>query len=259
MAKVERPGKIFVDWSQNARHKTTIGVYSMRARPEPTVSTPVTWDEVEAGAVGDAPIEIRLPRCSGSRRSARRSVRAGADHEAIVAGELIGSAACRGESSVLKHPGGRETLDGLAGGDPAGAEHAEQRQAIARAKLMANAPGNDRLVRCDNATIAPPMPPIVEKPMASARLTWLLTRPSAPSSAYDMAMTVVGLNNKPIPKPPIAQQKNVAHNGQPDASTGTLAPSPTPIANPHRTGGAGRYRDGGRSTIARLSSSTRHR
>jgi bifunctional non-homologous end joining protein LigD len=52
MAKVERPGKIFVDWSQNARHKTTIGVYSLRARPLPTVSTPVTWDEVEACAAG---------------------------------------------------------------------------------------------------------------------------------------------------------------------------------------------------------------
>ena len=53
MAKAERPGKIFVDWSQNARHKTTIGVYSMRARPEPTCSTPVTWDEVESCAAGD--------------------------------------------------------------------------------------------------------------------------------------------------------------------------------------------------------------
>jgi bifunctional non-homologous end joining protein LigD len=52
MAKAVRPGKIFVDWSQNARHKTTIGVYSLRARPEPTCSTPVTWDEVAACAEG---------------------------------------------------------------------------------------------------------------------------------------------------------------------------------------------------------------
>ena len=58
MAKVERPGKIFVDWSQNARFKTTIGVYSMRARPEPTVSTPVTWDEVETCS-GDG-VELRF-------------------------------------------------------------------------------------------------------------------------------------------------------------------------------------------------------
>jgi bifunctional non-homologous end joining protein LigD len=50
MAKAERPGKIFVDWSQNAFHKTTIAPYSLRARPEPTVSTPVTWDEVDVCA-----------------------------------------------------------------------------------------------------------------------------------------------------------------------------------------------------------------
>lgn len=54
MAKAERPRKVFVDWSQNAFHKTTIAVYSLRARPAPTVSTPVTWDEVAAGAAGDA-------------------------------------------------------------------------------------------------------------------------------------------------------------------------------------------------------------
>jgi bifunctional non-homologous end joining protein LigD len=54
MAKVERPGKVFVDWSQNALHKTTIAPYSLRARDRPTVSTPVTWDEVEACASGDA-------------------------------------------------------------------------------------------------------------------------------------------------------------------------------------------------------------
>jgi bifunctional non-homologous end joining protein LigD len=53
MTKAERRNKVFIDWSQNSRHKTTIAVYSLRARPRPTVSTPVTWDEVEAGA-GDA-------------------------------------------------------------------------------------------------------------------------------------------------------------------------------------------------------------
>jgi len=50
MKKVERKGKVFVDWSQNHRRKTTIAVYSLRARERPTVSTPVTWEEVE-GAV----------------------------------------------------------------------------------------------------------------------------------------------------------------------------------------------------------------
>jgi bifunctional non-homologous end joining protein LigD len=47
MKKQVRTGKVFVDWSQNDEHKTTIAVYSLRAREHPTVSTPVTWDEVE--------------------------------------------------------------------------------------------------------------------------------------------------------------------------------------------------------------------
>ena len=46
MSRVLRKGKVFVDWSQNDEHKTTICVYSLRAKEEPTVSTPVTWDEV---------------------------------------------------------------------------------------------------------------------------------------------------------------------------------------------------------------------
>ena len=45
MSKSVRKGKVFVDWSQNDEHKTTICVYSLRAKEEPTVSTPVTWDE----------------------------------------------------------------------------------------------------------------------------------------------------------------------------------------------------------------------
>jgi bifunctional non-homologous end joining protein LigD len=47
MRKDLRPGKVFIDWSQNDEHKTTVSVYSLRARERPTVSTPVTWDEVE--------------------------------------------------------------------------------------------------------------------------------------------------------------------------------------------------------------------
>jgi bifunctional non-homologous end joining protein LigD len=47
MKKELRKGKVFVDWSQNDEHKTTVSVYSLRARERPTVSTPVTWDEVE--------------------------------------------------------------------------------------------------------------------------------------------------------------------------------------------------------------------
>jgi len=48
MTKALRPGKVLVDWSQNSAAKTTVSVYSLRARDRPTVSTPVTWDEVAA-------------------------------------------------------------------------------------------------------------------------------------------------------------------------------------------------------------------
>jgi bifunctional non-homologous end joining protein LigD len=44
-----RRNKVLIDWSQNDEHKTTVGVYSLRARERPTVSTPLAWDEVEAG------------------------------------------------------------------------------------------------------------------------------------------------------------------------------------------------------------------
>ena len=47
MKKAIRTGKVLVDWSQNDEHKTTISIYSLRARERPTVSTPVTWEEVE--------------------------------------------------------------------------------------------------------------------------------------------------------------------------------------------------------------------
>jgi bifunctional non-homologous end joining protein LigD len=47
MTKRLRPGRVLVDWSQNDAHKTTVTVYSVRARESPTVSTPVSWEEVE--------------------------------------------------------------------------------------------------------------------------------------------------------------------------------------------------------------------
>src|SRR5438094_1587825 len=47
MKKAMRTNNIFVDWSQNDDHKTTVSVYALRAREPPTVSTPITWDEVE--------------------------------------------------------------------------------------------------------------------------------------------------------------------------------------------------------------------
>jgi bifunctional non-homologous end joining protein LigD len=50
MTKSLRDGKVFIDWSQNDEHKTTACVYSLRAKERPTVSTPVTWDEVAAAS-----------------------------------------------------------------------------------------------------------------------------------------------------------------------------------------------------------------
>lgn len=55
MARDQRPGKVFVDWSQNDRHKTTVCAYSMRATDQPSASTPLAWEEVETVAEsGDA-------------------------------------------------------------------------------------------------------------------------------------------------------------------------------------------------------------
>jgi bifunctional non-homologous end joining protein LigD len=60
MKKSLRTGKVFVDWSQNSFHKTTVAAYSLRAKPTPTVSTPVDWTEVEAGDDGE-PLTFTAP------------------------------------------------------------------------------------------------------------------------------------------------------------------------------------------------------
>ncbi|MCY7400579.1 MAG: non-homologous end-joining DNA ligase [Nocardioides sp.] len=57
MTKAKRPGKVFLDWSQNSGSKTTISPYSLRGRERPTVATPLAWDEVEAGAEDDLALE----------------------------------------------------------------------------------------------------------------------------------------------------------------------------------------------------------
>jgi bifunctional non-homologous end joining protein LigD len=62
MSKALRKGKVFVDWSQNDEHKTTICVYSLRAKEEPTVSTPVTWEEV-ANCLKKKKAELLKFRC----------------------------------------------------------------------------------------------------------------------------------------------------------------------------------------------------
>jgi len=60
MRRQLRRGKVFIDWGQNHPVKTTIAPYSLRAQPEPTVSTPVTWDEVDACAASGDPRDLRF-------------------------------------------------------------------------------------------------------------------------------------------------------------------------------------------------------
>ncbi|SCE80427.1 non-homologous end-joining DNA ligase [Micromonospora mirobrigensis] len=68
MAKNLRPGKVFIDWSQNNAAKTTVAPYSLRAQAVPSVSTPLTWDEVAAGAAGRRPATKPYPATEVLRR-----------------------------------------------------------------------------------------------------------------------------------------------------------------------------------------------
>ncbi|MBM9461519.1 non-homologous end-joining DNA ligase [Nocardioides sp. zg-536] len=61
MTKARRRGKVFLDWSQNAGSKTTVAPYSLRATPRPQVATPLTWEEVEAGAHDPLALEQFTP------------------------------------------------------------------------------------------------------------------------------------------------------------------------------------------------------
>lgn len=65
MTKALRPGKVFVDWSQNNPAKTTILPWSLRGKAEPSVAVPVTWAEVSAGIAGQIRIGEALDRLSG--------------------------------------------------------------------------------------------------------------------------------------------------------------------------------------------------
>ena len=67
MTKRLRGGKVLVDWSQNDDHKTTVTVYSVRAREQPTVSAPVSWEEVQACLDARRPRAADLHHRSGAR------------------------------------------------------------------------------------------------------------------------------------------------------------------------------------------------
>ena len=70
--KARREGKVLIDWSQNDRNKTTVCVYSLRARPRPTVSTPLEWDEVRAAAKKGDPQLLTFEAEEVLRRVAER-------------------------------------------------------------------------------------------------------------------------------------------------------------------------------------------
>ncbi|MFL5899821.1 MAG: DNA ligase D [Solirubrobacterales bacterium] len=68
MTKAKRAGKVLVDWSQNDRHKTTVCVYSLRAKERPTVSTPLEWDELEAACEAGDPDRLVFDHADVLRR-----------------------------------------------------------------------------------------------------------------------------------------------------------------------------------------------
>jgi bifunctional non-homologous end joining protein LigD len=80
MAKQLRPHKVFIDWSQNSAAKTTVAPYSLRAQPQPTASTPLTWDEVAEGGLRPVPAGEVLDRV--------------ADHGDLFAGLLTDDPPC---------------------------------------------------------------------------------------------------------------------------------------------------------------------
>jgi bifunctional non-homologous end joining protein LigD len=72
MTKAKHAGKVLVDWSQNDPHKTTVCVYSLRARERPTVSTPLGWDELEAACDAGDPGRLAFDHLDVLRRVADR-------------------------------------------------------------------------------------------------------------------------------------------------------------------------------------------
>src|SRR6188472_135547 len=68
MNKADRAGRVLVDWSQNDRHKTTVSAYSLRAKEQPTVSTPLEWDELEAACEAGDPDRLVFDHADVLRR-----------------------------------------------------------------------------------------------------------------------------------------------------------------------------------------------
>ncbi len=92
MTKSLRAGKVFLDWSQNNPAKTTVAPYSLRARPQPTVSTPVSWDEVTQCAAAKQPLTFTATEVLA--RAAKR-------------GDLFADVLADGKRARLPEAGGR--------------------------------------------------------------------------------------------------------------------------------------------------------
>jgi bifunctional non-homologous end joining protein LigD len=127
MKKTLRVNKVLVDWSQNDEHKTTVGVYSLRARERPTVSTPVTWEEVERALkkkdpnvlVFEAPqvlervqkmgdlfeplgkLKQKLPKLSGIETGQAEAIKAGLD----IAAEAEKPASAKVSKAIARKAG----------------------------------------------------------------------------------------------------------------------------------------------------------
>jgi bifunctional non-homologous end joining protein LigD len=80
MERSKRRKKVFIDWSQNTASKTTVAVYSVRALPQPNVSTPVTWDELEAAVAGNDAAALRFD----PHEVLRRVERSGDLHQPVL-------------------------------------------------------------------------------------------------------------------------------------------------------------------------------
>jgi bifunctional non-homologous end joining protein LigD len=72
MAKALRPGKVLIDWSQNTEHKSMVCAYSVRAKTQPTVSTPVAWDEIAGAIAAGDPSRLSFGIDDVLRRVARQ-------------------------------------------------------------------------------------------------------------------------------------------------------------------------------------------
>ena len=107
MKKALRTGKVLVDWSQNDDHKTTVCVYSLRAKERPTASTPVKWSEVENCLKKGDPglLVFDSDAAAGARKEARRSVRAGAQAKAEDAAACGTDRQCACGSAKLRGSG----------------------------------------------------------------------------------------------------------------------------------------------------------